>query len=180
MRVLVLTLCGVLAFTALIFAARAAGNAQPPPDALAQLHLTDCALPCWIGIVPGETRFDEAVRLVSAVYPQAEVTITGQGKAPRFNADTEFGQILLSADRAGIVHRISLPLYKLKSLILADVAALLGSPTGVVGREPVAVYYGCLTYQAVIAGGSVNGGWRQRPIIIEIQDRGYSCPAAKR
>lgn len=175
-RLLGITLRSVLVFAALILAARLAGNAQPPAAALVGLHLTDCALPCWIGIVPGVTRFDEAVRLVSAVYPQAEVTITGQDKAPRFNADTDFGQILLLADRAGIVHRISLPLYKLHGLMLADVAGLLGRPTGTVGREPVTVYYGCQTYQAVIAGGSVNGGWRQRPIIIEIQDRGYSCP----
>lgn len=180
MRLFVFTLYGVFAFAALIFAARMTGHAQPPPEPLVQLHLTDCALPCWIGIVPGETRFDQAVERVSIVYPQADVTITGQGKAPRFNADTEFGQILISADRAGVVHRISLPIYKLRGIMLADVAGLLGSPTGTVGIHPVTVYYGCMSFQVVISGGTVNGGWRQRPIIIDIQDRGYSCPSARR
>jgi hypothetical protein len=176
-RLLLFTLYAVLAFAGLIFAARLAGHAQPPPDALTQLHLTDCALPCWIGIVPGQTRFDEAMRRVYAVYPQAsDAMITRQDKSPRFNVDTDFGQILLLADRAGVVHRITLPIFRLRGIVLADVAGLLGSPTGAVGREPVAFYYGCVNFQALIAGGSVDGGWRQRPILIDIQDVGYSCP----
>ncbi len=37
------------------------------PEHLAMLHLTDCAPPCWIGIVPGVTKLDEAKVKVQAV-----------------------------------------------------------------------------------------------------------------
>ncbi len=47
---------------------RAAGHGQPPSPGMAILHLNDCELPCWAGIVPGKTAGDEAQqRLVSAL-----------------------------------------------------------------------------------------------------------------
>src|SRR5689334_25247528 len=36
------------------------GTRQPEPPLIAELHLKDCAMPCWIGITPGVTTFDEA------------------------------------------------------------------------------------------------------------------------
>ena len=165
-----------VAFTGLIFAARELGNHQPPSAALAQLHLTDCALPCWLGITPGQTTLIEAVRRVTAAYPQTSPSIIDGRIA---NAETSFGQIILMADRVGIVHRISLPTFNLKGVSLADAVSLLGTPTWMVGVHPAAVFYGCVTFQAVVSGGSVDGGWRQRLVIIDIQDVGYSCPIVK-
>src|SRR5688572_24925895 len=40
------------------------GRHQPLPERVAMLHLTDCELPCWIGIVPGKTTVGEAVERV--------------------------------------------------------------------------------------------------------------------
>ena len=165
-----------LAFAACIFAARMIGSTQPPSPALAQLHLTDCTLPCWLGITPGQTTLVDAVRRVTAAYPKTVPSII-DGRL--VNADTTFGQIILMADRAGIVHRISLPTFRLKGVALADAVSLLGKPTWVVGIHPTAVYYGCTSFLAVISGSSVDGGWQQRLVIIDIQDVGYSCPAGK-
>ena len=123
-------------FALLILAARAVRIAQPLPEALAQLHLTDCALPCWLGITPGKTHIEEAVQRVNVAYPLAAPTITN-GRV--VNADTPFGQVIMIADSTGIVHRISLPAFKLKGVTLADAVSLLGTPTGVVGVHPVAV-----------------------------------------
>lgn len=39
-----------------------------PVEQLAPLRLGDCVLPCWIGIVPGETLIAEASARVQAVY----------------------------------------------------------------------------------------------------------------
>src|SRR5438067_348965 len=62
-------------FSGAIFVALGIGSRQPASNILAQLHLTDCALPCWLGIMPGKTSFDEAVQHVTAVYPSYDVTI---------------------------------------------------------------------------------------------------------
>ncbi len=44
------------------------GRAQPIPPRLAMLHLTDCDLPCWIGIVPGVTTVGDAKKLIRQMY----------------------------------------------------------------------------------------------------------------
>jgi hypothetical protein len=41
---------------------------QPFPDTLARLHLMDCELPCWIGIMPGVTTSKEAKERVTQTY----------------------------------------------------------------------------------------------------------------
>ncbi len=162
-----------LAFVTLIYGVRTLGGRLPPTAALETLHLTECALPCWLGIIPGQTRLTDAIDRVSVAYPQSKPLITNGRIA---NADTSFGQIILMADSTGIVHRISLPTFNLKGVTLADAVGLLGTPLWVVGSHPVAAYYGCNTFMAVISGGSVDAGWHQRLVIIDIQDVGYSCP----
>src|SRR4051812_11626816 len=57
-----------LALTAFIGMTVVAGRRDVVPDLLAMLHLTDCALPCWIGIVPGQTTLDETGERIEAVY----------------------------------------------------------------------------------------------------------------
>lgn len=50
-----------------------AGRLQPLPEPLRSLHLTDCRPPCWIGITPGQTTFEEAKQRISEVYEQYDV-----------------------------------------------------------------------------------------------------------
>ena len=165
-----------LAFVSMIFAARALGNGEPPATALAPLHLTDCAFPCWMGITPGKTRFDEALQQMNAAFPHSLVSITG-GRI--INLDTSFGQVLLTGGNDGVIHRISLPSFRLKGVLLGDIVGLLGMPTWIVGVNPTAIYYGCETYEVAVSGGTVSGGWRQRIVIIDIQDVGYPCPSTQ-
>ncbi len=165
-------------FALMIAVIQTVGSAQPPSEAIQALHLTDCILPCWLGITPGKTHFDEAVQRVSAVYAQGAPLTGSEQTLPRLNLDTSFGQIILSADKDGIIHRISLATYKLKGVSLGDAVSVLGKPTWVVGKHPVAIFYGCETFQTVISGGSADQGWGQKLIIIDIQDAGYSCPAS--
>ena len=44
------------------------GRQQQPPARLAILHLTDCHLPCWIGIVPGRTSLSSALYAINSTY----------------------------------------------------------------------------------------------------------------
>src|SRR5579864_7933293 len=67
-RVLGFTITGILACFALTGTALIVGRDQPLPERLAMLHLTDCAPPCWIGIVPGVTTIQEARKRVDAIY----------------------------------------------------------------------------------------------------------------
>jgi hypothetical protein len=67
-RLLILQFICTLLFSMLIGAAILIGRQQPQPEHLAMLHLTDCAAPCWIGIVPGVTTMEEAEARIKAVY----------------------------------------------------------------------------------------------------------------
>lgn len=66
-RTLIIVVVAVVAITGAIFI----GRQQPTPDNLALLHLTDCELPCWIGIVPGKTTLAEAEARIRQVYGNA-------------------------------------------------------------------------------------------------------------
>jgi hypothetical protein len=56
------------------------GHGQPPATVLRQLHLLDCAPPCWIGIVPGQTPADEALRYFREAFALADTdTSTSPG-----------------------------------------------------------------------------------------------------
>ncbi|HLY26794.1 MAG TPA: hypothetical protein VKQ72_10675 [Aggregatilineales bacterium] len=46
---------------------------QPLPPRLAMLHLTDCALPCWIGITPGVTPVEQVKARIESVYGDSKV-----------------------------------------------------------------------------------------------------------
>jgi hypothetical protein len=51
-----------------------ASRLQPPPPQITTLRLTECQLPCWIGIIPGETTLTDAQTLLRNAYPAPEYT----------------------------------------------------------------------------------------------------------
>jgi hypothetical protein len=57
----------ILAIVAISFALLI-GRSQPLPESIRRLHLTDCELPCWIGIVPGQTTIAEAKERIVTVF----------------------------------------------------------------------------------------------------------------
>ncbi len=74
----VLLVLGVLLLA--VNGARLVGHAQPPPRRVLLLHLTDCELPCWIGIVPGVSTYDEAAALIRRSYPATAFAIEQDSK----------------------------------------------------------------------------------------------------
>ena len=62
------------------------GSNLPPPVLLRDLRFGDCSLPCWIGIVPGQTTLGDGMRRIQAIFalpdemfprnPRAVVLIT--------------------------------------------------------------------------------------------------------
>src|SRR5579871_4074209 len=95
-------------FALLIVAAQAIGNAQPPPAAIQELHLTDCQLPCWLGITPGRTSFDEVVQRLKVAYPESSLDIDGLGILSHSGDDSSGASVSVSANQARIVSTIDL------------------------------------------------------------------------
>jgi len=64
------------AFVALIALALQIGRARPLPAHVALLHLDMCAPPCWIGITPGITSWEEIDQRINQVFqlPRYKVT----------------------------------------------------------------------------------------------------------
>jgi hypothetical protein len=71
-RLLKLTSLLVLLLALTISIAVLIGRMQPPPERLAALHMTYCAPPCWIGIMPGTTTQGEVEALFGEAYPHHE------------------------------------------------------------------------------------------------------------
>lgn len=52
------------------------------PPGISQLHLMDCAPPCWIGIIPGLTTVEDAkAKLITAYRGQSELQFKDSGFA---------------------------------------------------------------------------------------------------
>jgi hypothetical protein len=76
-----LLICGVL--TIALFGARIVGKSQPIPRSIQQLHLLDCAPPCWIGITPGETTVESAkAKMLAAFSGQNDLQIRDTAGSP--------------------------------------------------------------------------------------------------
>lgn len=60
LKLATLALCFYVPLLVLVWAARALGQSQPEPQSMVQMHLLDCAAPCWMGITPNVTTIAEA------------------------------------------------------------------------------------------------------------------------
>src|SRR5579871_2579767 len=63
-RTLIIIFIAAAAITGAIFI----GRQQPTSNRAAFLHLNDCELPCWIGIIPGKTTLTEAENRIRQTY----------------------------------------------------------------------------------------------------------------
>ena len=63
-RIMLLCFAVILALSAAVFV----GRQKPLPAAFAIYHLSDCKLPCWIGIIPGKTSLGEALARIDSTY----------------------------------------------------------------------------------------------------------------
>lgn len=67
-RLILFSLAVNVALVLIISLSVALGRRQPPPAFFQQLHLTDCALPCWAGITPGKTAPEGAHRHLTDIF----------------------------------------------------------------------------------------------------------------
>ena len=118
------------------------GYRQPSPALIQRLHLTDCDPPCWIGILPGQTRDTDAYQRLGEVFgaPAGSAVVAGDPVIrlvylPSIYAENPSNMlpVQLLVDR-GMVDGISIPaLNSVNSLdvmpALGDMVNLLGKPT---------------------------------------------------
>ena len=188
MRLIALILLRLLAlsmaFVILIFAARGIGSRQPASAILAQLHLTDCALPCWLGIMPGRTRFDEAAQRVTAVYPSYDVTTQDTQIFITYLLGSSYGAASIQLSD-GTVNSLLLVTSDVRELAIGDVAALFGKPDCIPGLSPAILIYNFpRSYVVLVANGGRAERWRQSLNSLEIhsydQERtNFRCTASK-
>lgn len=72
-KMLFLTLAVILACAFSTGGAVFAARLSSPPDYLAELHFTDCELPCWMGIIPGKTTLSEAQQIILKAFSTSRV-----------------------------------------------------------------------------------------------------------
>lgn len=113
------------------------GRQQPQSERLAVLHLSDCAPPCWLDIVPGVTRLDDAIPRIKARYANILDYNTSFNEYPtaftvqvinRENADDSFAMSVYSyQDRrvSAIVFGVHL---SQSSPNIAELSNVLGMP----------------------------------------------------
>jgi hypothetical protein len=149
-RVLVIVVLSVSCYLLAIGTATHIGRSQLVPVALARLHLTDCTLPCWIGIELGQTSRLEARERILAVFAKADgfQTVRDSYSEPlnvailsfqSFDEPAQMVDFILFTGRGLAVSQIiitsSVP------LTLGDFHALLGVPRCVSLRRAFPLIY---------------------------------------
>jgi hypothetical protein len=149
---LVLRLC--LTLSGMVMLVTVIGRQQPASQALLTLHLTDCALPCWIGIVPGQTPIGDARYRLAEVFglPRERFAVPSDNVAsvvwvPLPDASRPVYHILVYFDSVqNITRRIDVPagpgtVTRPDGITpsLGDVVSLLGAPSCVLAT-PVGLW----------------------------------------
>jgi hypothetical protein len=150
-------LASVIALSIGCGAARAVGYQQPIPPRVDILHLTYCALPCWIGIEPGITTMVQAEQRLLDVYEQdpafavarvpdelLSYEITVQGAPQTRLVITLVGSPIQMITIATLNH----PAWG--HLTLGDIFAIYGEPSGVATDNPLYVLMGNSSDQLMI------------------------------
>jgi hypothetical protein len=106
------------------------GRHQPLPERVAMLHLTDCELPCWIGIVPGKTTVGEAVERVKQTYPNLEFTsFTDESGSYVTGMDSDKLQVQFGITTYdAVVQNMGIYLKFRPSVSLGELYSILGEP----------------------------------------------------
>ena len=113
-----------------------ANRRQPTGPTLENLHLTDCELPCWIGIVPGQTTIDVARERINALFGQsnaldAEVRVsTSSAEMPRWRVGVSSDKVVirLNALDGSTVDNVEFS-FNGGQFTVADLFTLMGSPS---------------------------------------------------
>jgi hypothetical protein len=129
---LIITICGC-SLGMLIVAARFVGGQTHSSSWIKVLHLTDCELPCWIGIVPGETKVEEAETRLKLTYSEGYkfrqtlkgFEITGLDDVYLFDVEFTYWEGNLPNQRG--FREIKLLLSERNGLSVTELISMLGS-----------------------------------------------------
>jgi hypothetical protein len=196
-RLVALAIALCLACAMLTGVVVAIGRQTPIDHALAGLHLTDCAPPCWIGIEPGKTPMRQAIAQVHAVYDNDKTpgytaiydkTVPGRLRLTLHNKDNPALSAQISLDNHELredqpVLMITMNFAAINSypFTLAELVSLLGDPHHVylIGGAGNNSYYMSLNYGDNLNRGIVivlraNGrvDWQQSAEWMRLQDLG--------
>lgn len=134
--------------TALIGVAVLVGYSLPASALIRQLHLSECVLPCWIGIVPGATTTGEAMRRFKETFaptsdpqPYASAVTSSIWVEMSLPAPEQTDTILVQLEFVeGVTNRILIQgrLYGVLDTMprVGDVVRLFGSPSCVNPQSP--------------------------------------------
>jgi hypothetical protein len=162
------------AFVLLILAMHLVGSLQPLPQAMTELHLDECALPCWIGITPGKTTFDDALDRLSESHPM-NVFVRGSLIYADYQANAPIGQISLQAWN-GVINLIHLTPGRDANLALGDIVQRFGTPgCEIPSSHTTLVYTSPDAFAAILVSREVENRWRKPLINIEIRGESALC-----
>ncbi len=106
-----------------VFGTRVVGQAQSIPHSIAQLHLVDCAPPCWIGITPGVTSLDDAkTKLVTTYGGQSDLKIRDSSDSLGYVSPTTVENIIGGNNFYLVVHLNILQLVDGKNEAIQSIA----------------------------------------------------------
>lgn len=138
MRLLLrLTLSSVVVLSLCCATALVIGHQQPLPARVRILHLTDCVMPCWIGIEVGKTTMEEAEQRLLTAYKNNPLRIVSRepGKSVSYEItmqDAGDVQLMVTFFRSPVdfitIDVNNLPVWD--RLIAGDLIAIYGSPAG--------------------------------------------------
>lgn len=166
----------VVAFTLLVFAARALGSTQPTPAALSGLHLTECAPPCWLGITPGITEMTDAVHRLNSAQLGGMLFESSDGRSvtTAYEVSGALVRVDIVASEAGKVVQITIFTEPLKGVRLGDAVRYLGTPTCSGGNRSIALYAGATADAVVVGSAAESSGLQSRLSYIDMYAHSYN------
>jgi hypothetical protein len=113
------------------------GRSQPPSPAIIRLHLADCAPPCWVGIIPGQTSLRDAEQRLVRAFSTAKIlpgivttpTTIGADLWRDTKPPYVFAHVVLGSVDGINVNEITINVESESAPLLSDVLVLFGSPT---------------------------------------------------
>jgi hypothetical protein len=148
----------LVGFALLIYTVRALGSSQPPPAVLSRLHLTECVLPCWMGITPGATAMRDAAQRLSTINLGGPMSEANDGRSMwgTFEVNGSLVYVQIQATDDALVRQITLISALVDGVRFGDVVSDLGVPTCGKFAHSLVLYSGT-TAEALIIGTSGQG-----------------------
>lgn len=145
-------------FVLLVSAVHALGTFLPPPSGLLQMHLSECALPCWMSIIPGTTTMQQAAQHLSTANlggPMSEAP-DGRSMWGEFEVNGSRVYVQVHANEESIVRQITIIATLVDGIVFGDIVNTLGAPTCGTFAQSLVLYSGT-SAEALITAVDAHG-----------------------